>query len=112
MYVRGLHVQNVKLLRDFRLSFLRDGAPRMWTVLIGENGLCKTTVLQAIALAASGPDRANQLADVPSLLDVRTPETAAHISAGFELTPGMHKKRSYPGLSRRPAKPPGIHSDL
>lgn len=104
MHVRALHVENVKLLRDFQLSFLRGKEPRMWTVLIGENGLCKTTVLQAIALAASGPDRASQLADVRSLLDVRRrllpdwmlkKEGTASISAEFEFTIGMHEKRMY-----------------
>jgi hypothetical protein len=112
MYIRELHVENVKLLRDFRLSFLRDGKPRMWTVLIGENGLCKTTVLQAIALAASGPDRANQLADVPSLPDRRLKKAKATIEAEFDFTPGMHKQRKYPGLGKRPAKPPQIQSSL
>jgi recombinational DNA repair ATPase RecF len=64
MYIRTLHVKDVKLLRDLRIDFTRDDKPRMWTVLVGENGLCKTTILQSIALAASGPDRANQLAEV------------------------------------------------
>ena len=46
----------MKLLRDFTLDFnTADGAPRMWTVIIGPNGTAKTTILQAIALAAAGP---------------------------------------------------------
>ena len=57
MYVREVHIQNVKLLRDVRLSFLRGDEERMWTVLVGENGVGKTTILQCIALAASGRDR-------------------------------------------------------
>ena len=44
----------------------------MWTVFVAENGACKTTLLQTIALAASGPERANQLADVPSLSNETT----------------------------------------
>lgn len=84
MYITSLHVQNLKLLRDFRLDFMRGGQPRMWTVLIGENGLCKTSILRAIGMAASGPIRANQLADVASLRDVRRPEGAVTIDANIE----------------------------
>jgi recombinational DNA repair ATPase RecF len=74
MYIRNLHIENLKLLRDVRIPFTREGEIRRWTVLVGENGLCKTTILQAIALAASGPDRANQLLTdigVGSLPDLR-----------------------------------------
>lgn len=83
VYLRRLTVQNVKLLRDFTVDFVRDGDVRKWTVLIGENGVCKTALLQCIALAASGPDRANQLADVPSLINVRNPSEPARIVAEF-----------------------------
>ena len=55
MYITDLHVQNLKLLRDFKLSFGTAESPRMWTVLIGENGLCKTAILRAIAMAAVDP---------------------------------------------------------
>ena len=48
MYLRHHHVRNVKLLRDVEVDFCRpDGTPRMWTVFVGENRLCKTTLLQS-----------------------------------------------------------------
>src|SRR4051812_44447069 len=79
MYVEHVSVSNVKLLRDVELSFVgSDGALRMWTVFVGDNGLCKTTLLQSIALAAAGTDRANQMADVPSFPDRR--QEAARVS--------------------------------
>ncbi len=43
----------------------------MWTVLIGTHGLCKTAILQCIAMAASGHVRSNQLADIAALPDLR-----------------------------------------
>ena len=50
MYLRKLHVKNVKLLHDVEVGFVGpDDKPRMWTVFVGENRLCKTTLLQAIA---------------------------------------------------------------
>jgi hypothetical protein len=62
MWLRELRVQNLKRLRDFSLDLRGpDDKPRMWTVLIGPNGTGKTSVLQAIALAAAGSFRANDL---------------------------------------------------
>lgn len=115
MYLRNLRVQNVKLLRNFELSLVRpDGTPRMWTVILGENGLCKTTLLQTIALAALGKDRANQLGDIPSLRDQRRQRAQASISADFGFGAIGHQHgRRYPGLSgRRPAHPPRLTSSL
>ena len=71
VYLRRLHVEGVKLLRDLTLDFTRDGEVRNWTVLLGPNGLCKTTVLQLVGLLASGATYANRLANVPALSDRR-----------------------------------------
>lgn len=113
MYLLDLHISGLKLLRDFSLS-LRDaqGHPRMWTVLIGENGLCKTSILQAIAMAASGYVRANQLADVPSLPDRRRPDAEVRIRADFTFGETFHGLRQYPGLHTKPHSPPIITSSL
>jgi hypothetical protein len=86
MYLRHLHVQNVKLLRDVKIDFVgADGQPRMWTVIVGENRSCKTTLLQTIAAAASGRDRAVHLTTdvVSSWPDLRRPK--AHLSIDAEL---------------------------
>ena len=103
MYVREVRIRSIKLLGDVTVSFLRDGQPRMWTALIGENGLCKTTFLQAIALAASGRDRANQLANVPSFPDLRRPDlitvsywAARLIPSGYLLRPLLSTTISIP----------------
>jgi hypothetical protein len=112
VYLRKLRVRNIKLLRDVEIDFTRDGNPRPWTAFIGENGLCKTALLQAIALAASGPDRANQLADVPSLHDARHLHERAEIEAEFGFGERMHATRVYPGLSPKPDKPPHLESRL
>jgi len=113
MYLLDINISGLKLLRDFRLS-LRDaqGRPRMWTVLIGENGLCKTSILQAIAMTASGFLRANQLADVPSLHDRRSLDKGTDIFAEFTLGSSQHPQRIYPGLNERLVGPPSIISGL
>ncbi|HEX8438299.1 AAA family ATPase [Archangium sp.] len=99
MYITRLHVKNMKLMRDLALDFTHEGKPRMWTAFVAENGACKTTLLQAIALAASGSARANQLADVPSLPDLRQPAGATQISADFEFGTGLEKWRLFPALN-------------
>ncbi len=99
MYLTDLRLKNLKLLRDLRIDFGSAEAPRMWTVLIGENGLCKTAILRAIAVAASGPVRGNQLEDVVSLADRRSPRALMRIEADFIPGPIGHDAREYPGLS-------------
>jgi hypothetical protein len=98
MYITRLHLKNVKLMRDLALDFTHEGKPRMWTAFVAENGACKTTLLQAIALAASGPDRANQLADVPSLPDLRRAgeDEATELKASFEFGNSLDKWRRFP----------------
>lgn len=82
MYLTHLHMQRVRLVEDLKLSFVdRDGMPRMFTVLLAENGHAKTTVLQAIALAAAGLQGANKLvSDAGSFFDKRvgTTRSAGH----------------------------------
>ncbi|HRI65661.1 MAG TPA: AAA family ATPase [Polyangium sp.] len=89
MYIRTLHVDHLKRLRDFKLDFTDEkGKPRMWTVLIGENGTAKTTILQAIALAAAGSKQVNTIAGpiVQHIRDQRENEPMT-IDAVFDFTP-------------------------
>jgi predicted ATPase len=107
MYLRSLKLQNVKLIRDASLSFMRGDEVRRWTVLVGENGLCKTAILHAIALAASGRDRANQLhEDASSLRDIRLKGSEAPAIITAEFTFGRHRDsdRDYGTLERQSAR--------
>lgn len=96
MYITRLHAKNIKLLRHLTLDFTHENRPRMWTVFIAESGACKTTLLQAIALAASGTERANQLADVASLPDMRQAEPSVRLSADFQFGTQLSRWRRYP----------------
>jgi AAA domain, putative AbiEii toxin, Type IV TA system len=107
MYVRHLRVREVKLLRDVEVDFVgADDAPRMWTVFVGENRLCKTTLLQTIAAAASGVDRGTQLASdvIASWPDLRNPVPLS-IEAEFGFSHTRHGHRRYPGHQ---LAPPGV----
>lgn len=49
-YLKRLVVRNARCFADVDLSFMRDHAPRMKTVIVGENGHGKTSLLRAIAI--------------------------------------------------------------
>jgi hypothetical protein len=84
MYIERLQVRNLRLLAEQEFSFLGpDGQPRMWTVIVGENGVCKSTILQAIALAALGPKLGTAVAqDAQQFLNVFARDSA-RIKASF-----------------------------
>jgi ABC-type branched-subunit amino acid transport system ATPase component len=51
VYFRGLRLSNVKAFTAGTVLDLRlDGRPAPWTLIVGENGLGKTTLLQCLAL--------------------------------------------------------------
>jgi len=89
MYIHKLKVQNLRRLKNLSLNFTQsDGSPRMWTVLIGENGTGKTSILQAISLAAAGSLRVNDLAGSAfAHLVGRRQKTELKIEAEFGFTP-------------------------
>jgi len=104
VYLDEIHIRRLKLLKDFRLSFTNaDGTPRMWTVLIGENGTAKTSILQAIALCAAGPAQVNGLVKpiVGHLRDRRNGTASLEIAATFRFSK-QHEGRAdlHPTLRR------------
>lgn len=117
MYVRNLKIKRLKLLRDFELSFMNpDGTPRMWTVLIGENGTGKTSILQAIALAAAGSLQVNTLGEaVVDVLRDRRANEAMQIEVDFGFFDEFHSTRPYPARppgKAKPRKPPRVLSEV
>lgn len=62
MYIEELHLQNIKCFKDLHIDFRDENDnPRKWTVLLGENGVGKSTLLQAVALCLCGHDDAERL---------------------------------------------------
>jgi hypothetical protein len=117
MYLKHLSVQDCKLMRRLEVPFLRsDGSPRLWTVFVGENGTCKTTLLRAIAIAAAGTAFSNNLvADPSAYLDLRKRAGIAQIQAEFGFSALCHQDRVYPGKSKITAAsspPPAVSSKV
>ena len=67
MFLKSIHLKNVKCFSDTFLSFENESADiRKWTLLLAENGTGKSTLLKAIALAVSGSDAIADLLGEPS----------------------------------------------
>lgn len=67
MYVKSIHLENVKGFKDLPLDFERpDHTFHGWTVLVGGNATGKSTLLKALALGMLGPDAGRQLIVSPA----------------------------------------------
>jgi len=66
MFLKSLQLKNVKTFNDLYLSFENeDGSIRKWTLLLGNNGTGKSTLLKSIALVTSGSDALSDLLVAP-----------------------------------------------
>lgn len=62
MFFRKVKIRNVRSIRDIELSFLNEkGEIRPWTLLLGENGTGKSTILRSIALLLAGSEALSEL---------------------------------------------------
>lgn len=66
MFLQRLTLENVRSIEKLELPFLTaDGRVRKWTLLLGENGCGKSTVLRAISLLLAGSDALPELLKNP-----------------------------------------------
>lgn len=88
-WLSRLRLKNVKLFEDFEIDLTGDdGRPRPWTCILASNGCGKTTVLQAIALSASGDTLATKLTDdARSFAPAFSPSSTVSIEADFMRSP-------------------------
>lgn len=123
MYLQRIKLKHIRLFESDEIEFAhQDGSPRMFTVIIAENGQAKTTLLQAIALAAAGVGGANKLAsNAASFFDKRWNPARDHlrgvidafeIDANFSFSQGLHAFREYPGVSSKPEHPSTLRAML
>jgi energy-coupling factor transporter ATP-binding protein EcfA2 len=57
MFLEHLYLRNIRCLEELDMPLTDgQGRPRKWTLLLGENGTGKSTVLRAIALLLAGSD--------------------------------------------------------
>ncbi len=106
MYLTHLRIENMKRVEHLELDFTNAGGnPRMWTVLIGENGTAKTTILHAIAMAAAGHTWINDVARpiIPSLIPTERGK-ALEVEVQFAFTDHGRRYGDHLGLKGLPAK--------
>jgi energy-coupling factor transporter ATP-binding protein EcfA2 len=91
MYLKCLKLKNFRCFAEAELDLdLLGGENRKWTVLVGENGTGKSTILQAAALVMSGAEALGELiGDVDSW--IKNGADQAEISAEIETASGAHR---------------------
>jgi GTPase SAR1 family protein/energy-coupling factor transporter ATP-binding protein EcfA2/transcription elongation factor Elf1 len=88
LQLRRITLRNVKCLGEFELALVSErGEPRRWTLLLGENGCGKTTVLRALALLTGGSGAVGELIGNPDDW-IRQAESSCSIKAEFSLGRG------------------------
>jgi predicted ATPase len=87
MWVESITLTNIKCFREEKILFTRrnqttgsEAKPYSWITLLGENGVGKSTLLQALALLLAGPEAAKELLPRPAGW-VRDPSTPGKLSA-------------------------------
>ena len=64
MFIQRIRIDDIKCFKRLDLDFVDKRDPdgiRRWTVILGPNGLGKSTLLQAIAIALAGPTPMREL---------------------------------------------------
>lgn len=64
MNLKRVVLRNIKCFSELDLDFAPNGHPRKWTAILGQNGLGKSTLLQAIGAALAGPGAIRELLPV------------------------------------------------
>lgn len=103
MYLEHVQIENIRSIAKLALDFGRFDElddPRHWTVLAGENGTGKSTVLRAIALALAGSDHLPGLIGEPGNW-VRRGETEGRVRIRLRTQAGEQREMR---LSFRPGE--------
>lgn len=61
MYIKKIVIDNIRCFEHLEIDLSLQKGAKMWTLLLGDNGVGKTTVLRCIAMALMGPTNASGL---------------------------------------------------
>ena len=106
MFLKRLRIEDVRSIADLELSLVDDsGEIRKWTLLLGENGTGKSTVLRCIALLLCGRDALPELLRSDPSAWIRTDRSTARISGLVTTAQGSEQEialelRRGEGISR------------
>ncbi len=66
--LKRLTLHNIKCFQDAVFSFTSQEKPRHWSLLVGDNGVGKTTILHCICLCSLGPELASKIIPMPQYM--------------------------------------------
>ena len=90
MFLRSVTLKQVRSIEHVELTFGDDSHPRPWTVILGQNGCGKSTILRSIALLTAGSDALPELLRTPDEW-IRNGQPACHMSAVLETATGEQR---------------------
>lgn len=92
MYLKSIRLINIRCFKSVEINFDLEGANnRKWTVILGENGTGKSTILKACALLMAGSDALVELENDPASW-VRKGETHGSIVGRIETAEGEERE--------------------
>ncbi len=81
--IKRLTLHNIKCFRHVTLTFENGCGSPSWTLLVGDNGVGKTTILHCITLCALGPELASKIIPLPQNM-LRVGTQKGYMEAVFE----------------------------
>ncbi|HKY21764.1 MAG TPA: AAA family ATPase [Vicinamibacterales bacterium] len=94
MFLRSVELTNVRCIRSLSLPLeTSSGVPRRWTLLLGENGVGKSTLMRSVGLVLAGSSALAELLGDPESW-IRAGEAECTISAEFETAEGDQRHAS------------------
>lgn len=91
MFLKRIELTNVRCIRSMNLPLtVPSGVTRRWTLLLGENGVGKSTLMRSIGLVLSGSAALAELIGEPDSW-IRYGEQEASIAADLETADGEQR---------------------
>ena len=91
MFLKSITLQNVRSIAHLELKFAGEAGARRWTLLLGENGCGKSSVLRAIALLLSGSEGIIELVDNPDVW-IRNGQKKCRIAGVVQTASGEERE--------------------
>ena len=89
MFLKRIRIDNVRAIAGLEVDFNSDdGGARKWTLLLGENGTGKSTILRCIALLLCGRDALPELLGRDTSSWIRSGRTSARIDGTIATAQG------------------------
>ena len=89
MFLKHIHIENVRAIAGLELDL--DTHNRRWTLLLGENGTGKSTILRCIALLLCGRDALPELLGRDPSSWIRSGQTSARIHGTIATEQGAKR---------------------